>query len=64
VQDLTSEYAAAHGVLPPHAVVETVAGLVRAGFVKGAQPGPRAPWVTDEPTVWQRAVATIRRVLE
>jgi putative peptide zinc metalloprotease protein len=64
VQDLTSEYAAAHGVLPPHAVVETVAGLVKAGFVKGAQPGPRAPWVTDEPTVWQRAVATIRRVLE
>jgi len=64
VQDLASQYAGAHGVLPPHAMVETVAGLVEAGFAKGAKPGPRAPWVTDEPTVWQRVVATIRRVLE
>ena len=64
VQDLTSEYTAAHGVSPSHAVVETVAGLVEAGFVKAAQPGARTPWITDESTVWQRAVATIRRLLE
>ena len=64
LQDLTSEYTAVHGVSPPHVVVETVTGLVEAGFVKGVQPGARAPWITDEPTVWQRAVATIRRVLD
>jgi CRP-like cAMP-binding protein len=64
VQDLTSEYAAAHGVLPPHAVVETVAGLMEAGFAKGANPGPESPRDRDRSQLWQRAVAAIRRVLE
>jgi putative peptide zinc metalloprotease protein len=63
VQDLTSEYAAAHGVLPPHAVVETVAGLVEAGFAKGAKPGPQVPAGIDRLTWWQRARAAIRRIV-
>jgi CRP-like cAMP-binding protein len=62
VQDLTSEYAAAHGALPPHAVVETVAGLVEAGFARGANPGPELPG--DRSRLWQRAVAAARRFLE
>ena len=64
VQDLESEYAAAHGVLPPHAVVETVAGLVEAGFAKGAKSAPGLPRDIDRSTLWQRAVAAIRRVME
>ena len=63
VQDLTSEYAAAHGVLPPHAVVETVEGLVEAGFAKGAKPGPQVPAGIDRHTPWQRAMAAIRRIV-
>ena len=64
VQDLTSEYAAAHGALPPHTVVETVAGLVEAGFAKGANPSPGLPRDIDRSTLWQRTVAAIRRVIE
>jgi CRP-like cAMP-binding protein len=64
VQQLTSEYAAAHVVPPPHAVVEMVAGLVEAGFAKGAKPGPGLPRDIDRSTLWQRAVAAIRRVME
>ena len=64
VQDLTSEYAAAHGALPPHTVVETVAGLVEAGFAKGAKPGPGLLTGTDRQPPWQRALATIRRIME
>jgi putative peptide zinc metalloprotease protein len=64
VQDLASEYGAAHGALPPHTVIETVAGLVEAGFAKGAKPGPGLPRDIDRSALWQRAVAAIRRIIE
>jgi CRP-like cAMP-binding protein len=65
VHDLTSEYMAKYEVPTSHAVVEAVVGLVEAGFAEGAKPSPEViAEDIDSPTLWQRARATIRRVLE
>jgi hypothetical protein len=64
LQDLTTDYGTKYGVPPPHAVVETVAGLVEASFAEGARLGPGVQLGIDGPTLWQRSVAAIRRILE
>ncbi len=62
LRDLTSEYLATHEASPSHAVVEAVVGLVAAGFVEGVKPSPEV--IAQESTLWQRARAAIRRILE
>ena len=62
LRDLTSEYETTYEASPSHAVVEAVVGLVAAGFVEGVKPSPEV--VAEESTLWQRARATIRRILE
>ena len=62
LRDLTSEYMVTHEASASHAVVEAVVGLVAAGFVEGVKPSPEV--IAEEPTLWQRVRATIRRILE
>jgi CRP-like cAMP-binding protein len=62
LRDLTSEYVATYEASGSHAVVEAVVGLVAAGFVEGAKPSPEV--IAEEPTLWQRVRAAIRRILE
>jgi putative peptide zinc metalloprotease protein len=62
LRDLTSEYMATYEASASHAVVEAVIGLVAAGFVEGVKPSPEE--ITEEPTLWQRVRATIRRIRE
>lgn len=62
LRDLTSEYLTTHEASPSHAVVEAVVGLVAAGFVEGVKPSPEV--IAEESTLWQRARAAIRRILE
>jgi putative peptide zinc metalloprotease protein len=62
LRDLTSEYLATYEASESHAVVEAVVGLVAAGFVEGVKPSPEV--VAEEPTLWQRVRATIRRIRE
>jgi putative peptide zinc metalloprotease protein len=62
LRDLTSEYLASGEAPASHAVVEAVVGLVAAGFVEGVKPNPQM--IAEEPTLWQRVRATIRRILE
>jgi CRP-like cAMP-binding protein len=65
LRDLTSEYVATYETSASHAVVEAVVGLVAAGFVEGVKPSPDVvPEDSDGPTLWQRARAAIRRILE
>jgi putative peptide zinc metalloprotease protein len=65
LRDLTSEYVATYETSASHAVVEAVVGLVAAGFVEGVKPSPDVvPEDSDGPTLWQRARATIRRILQ
>ena len=65
LQDLTSEYLAKYEVPSSHAVLEAVVGLVDAGFAEGAKPSPEViAEDIDRPTLWQRARAVIRRILE
>jgi putative peptide zinc metalloprotease protein len=59
LRDLTSEYMATHEASASHAVVEAVVGLVVAGFVEGVKPSPEV--IAEEPTLWQRVRAAIRR---
>jgi putative peptide zinc metalloprotease protein len=59
LRDLTSEYMATHEASASHAVVEAVVGLVAAGFVEGVKPSPEV--IAEEPTLWQRVRAAIRR---
>jgi CRP-like cAMP-binding protein len=59
LRDLTSEYMATHEASASHAVVEAVVGLVAAGFVEGVKPSPEV--MPEEPTLWQRVRAAIRR---
>jgi CRP-like cAMP-binding protein len=64
LQDVASEYLAKYEGPASHAVVETVVGLVEAGFAKGAKPSPNVlAEDIDSPTLWQRARAAIRRIL-
>ena len=65
LQSLTSEYRTRYEAPASHAVIEAVVELVAAGFVEGVKPSPEvlADGV-DRPTLWQRARATIRRILE
>jgi len=62
LRDLTSEYLATYEASESHAVVEAVVGLVGAGFVEGVKPSPEV--IAEEPTLWQRVRATIRRIRE
>jgi putative peptide zinc metalloprotease protein len=62
LRDLTSEYMATYEASASHAVVEAVIGLVAAGFVEGVKPSPEE--ITEEPSLWQRVRATIRRIRE
>jgi putative peptide zinc metalloprotease protein len=62
LRDLTSEYVATHEESASHAVVEAVVGLVAAGFVEGVKPSPEV--IAEEPPLWQRVRAAIRRILE
>ncbi|HZC84650.1 MAG TPA: cyclic nucleotide-binding domain-containing protein [Rubrobacter sp.] len=62
LRDLTSEYMATHEASASHAVVEAVVGLVAAGFVEGVKPSPEV--IAEEPTLWQRVRAAVRRILE
>ena len=62
LRDLTSEYLATHEASASHAVVEAVVGLVAAGFVEGVKPSPQV--IAEEPTIWQRVRAAVRRILE
>ena len=62
LRDLTSEYMATYEASASHAVVEAVVGLVAAGFVEGVKPSPEV--MAEEPTLWQRVRATIRRIRE
>jgi putative peptide zinc metalloprotease protein len=62
LRDLTSEYVATHEAPASHAVVEAVVGLVAAGFVEGVKPSPEV--ISEEPNLWQRVRAAIRRILE
>jgi CRP-like cAMP-binding protein len=64
LQDLTSEYLAKYKVPSSHAVVEAVAGLVEAGFVEGVKPSAEVLKDIDRLAWWQRARASIRRILE
>jgi putative peptide zinc metalloprotease protein len=59
LRDLTSEYMATHEASASHAVVEAVVGLVAAGLVEGVKPSPEV--IAEEPTLWQRVRAAIRR---
>ncbi len=60
LRDLTSEYLATHEASASHGVVEAVVGLVAAGFVEGVKPSPEE--LVEEPTLWQRVRAAIRRI--
>ena len=62
LRDLTSEYMATYEASASHAVVEAVVGLVAAGFVEGVKPSPEV--MAEEPTLWQRVRAAIRRIRE
>jgi putative peptide zinc metalloprotease protein len=62
LRDLTSEYQATYEASESHAVVEAVVGLVAAGFVEGVKLSPEV--IAEEPTLWQRVRAAIRRVRE
>jgi CRP-like cAMP-binding protein len=62
LRDLTSEYMATYEASASHAVVEAVVGLVAAGFVEGVKPSPEV--MAEEPTLWQRVRAVIRRIRE
>ena len=62
LRDLTSEYVATYEASGSHAVVDAVVGLVAAGFVEGVKPSPEV--IAEEPTLWQRVRAAIRRILE
>jgi CRP-like cAMP-binding protein len=62
LRDLTSEYVTTYEASGSHAVVEAVVGLVAAGFVEGVKPSPEM--IAEEPTLWQRVRAAIRRILE
>ena len=62
LRDLTSEYVTKYEASGSHAVVEAVVGLVAAGFVEGVKPSPEV--IAEEPTLWQRVRAAIRRILE
>jgi putative peptide zinc metalloprotease protein len=62
LRDLTSGYLATHETPASHAVVEAVIGLVEAGFVEGVKPSPEV--IAEEPTIWQRVRAAVRRILE
>jgi putative peptide zinc metalloprotease protein len=62
LRDLTSGYLATNETPASHAVVEAVIGLVEAGFVEGVKPSPEV--IAEEPTIWQRVRATVRRILE
>ena len=62
LQDLTSEYLATYEASASHAVVDAVVGLVAAGFVEGVKPSPEV--IAEEPTLWQRVRAAIRRIRE
>jgi putative peptide zinc metalloprotease protein len=62
LRDLTSEYMATYEASASHAVVEAVVGLVAAGFVEGVKLSPEV--MAEEPTLWQRVRATIRRIRE
>jgi CRP-like cAMP-binding protein len=65
LQDVTSEYMAKYETPASHAVIEAVVELVAAGFVEGVKPSPEVlAEGVDRPTLWQRAQATIRRILE
>jgi hypothetical protein len=64
LQELTSEYLDKYEVPSSHAVIEAVVGLVEAGFVEGVKPSAGVLEGIDSPTLWQRARATIRRILE
>jgi CRP-like cAMP-binding protein len=59
LRDLASEYLATYEASASHAVVEAVVGLVAAGFVEGVKPSPEV--IAEEPTLWQRVRAAIRR---
>jgi CRP-like cAMP-binding protein len=59
LRDLTSEYMATYEASASHAVVEAVVELVAAGFVEGVKPSPEV--IAEEPTLWQRVRAAIRR---
>jgi CRP-like cAMP-binding protein len=59
LRDLTSEYVATYEASASHAVVEAVVGLVAAGFVEGVKPSSEV--IAEEPTLWQRVRAAIRR---
>ena len=62
LQDLTSEYRARYMVSTMNALVEAVAGLVKAGFVEGVKPSAEVIEGIDRPTWWQRARTAIRRI--
>jgi putative peptide zinc metalloprotease protein len=62
LRDLTSEYLATYEASASHAVLEAVVGLVAAGFVEGVKPSPEV--IAEEPTIWQRVRAAIRRIRE
>ena len=62
LQDLTSEYGARYMVSTTNALVEAVAGLVKAGFVEGVKPSAEVIGGIDRPTWWQRARTAIRRI--
>jgi putative peptide zinc metalloprotease protein len=65
LQSLTSEYRTRYEAPASHAVIEAVVELVAAGFVEGVKPSPEVlAEGVDRPTLWQRARATIRRILE
>jgi len=65
LQSLTSEYRTRYEAPASHAVVEAVVGLVAAGFVEGVKPSTDVlAEGVDRPTLWQRARATIRRILQ
>jgi CRP-like cAMP-binding protein len=65
LQDVTSEYMAKYETPASHAVIAAVVELVAAGFVEGVKPSPEVlAEGVDRPTLWQRAQATIRRILE
>jgi len=62
LRDLTSEYVTTYEASGSHAVVEAVVDLVAAGFVEGVKPSPEV--IAEEPNLWQRVRAVIRRILE
>lgn len=64
LRDLTLEYLAEFRVFAPEDIAGMISGLTEAGFAEGVTPTERVREVGGKPTLWRRAIAEARRIME